>query len=125
LSRDLRCTEEYKTVGRSVRRYSIRWASSRCVDRHMRKGPFEFCRLRKNPRRRTFHRVAEHPESLSKRLLEGRIARRASRVKWAVIYGKLIQLLEFSFDFFSEVLLYFPSGMSKFDFGPKFLQEIL
>jgi hypothetical protein len=37
----------------------------------------------------------------------------------------MIQLLEFSFGFLSEVLLYVPSGMSKFDFGPRFLYEIL
>jgi hypothetical protein len=41
------------------------------------------------------------------------------------ICGKMIHLLEFTFDFMSEVLLYVPSGMSKFDFGPKFLYEIL
>jgi hypothetical protein len=45
--------------------------------------------------------------------------------EWATICGKLIQLLEFSFGFLSEVLLYVPSGMSKFDFGPRFMYEIL
>jgi hypothetical protein len=29
------------------------------------------------------------------------------------------------FGFLLEVLLYVPSGMSKFDFGPRFLYEIL
>jgi hypothetical protein len=29
------------------------------------------------------------------------------------------------FYFISKVLLYVPSGMSKFDFGPEFLHEIL
>jgi hypothetical protein len=62
-----------------MRRYSSRWASSICTDRHMRTELFELCKLRKNLRRRTFHRVVEHPESLSKRSLEGRIARRASK----------------------------------------------
>jgi hypothetical protein len=33
--------------------------------------------------------------------------------------------LGFSFGFLSEVLLYVPSGMSKFDFGPRFMYEIL
>jgi hypothetical protein len=41
------------------------------------------------------------------------------------ICGKMIQLLEFSFGFLSEVLLYVPSGISKFDFGPRFLCEVL
>jgi hypothetical protein len=39
--------------------------------------------------------------------------------------NNMIQLLEFSFGFLSEVLLYVPSGMSKFEFGPRFLYEIL
>ena len=76
LIRYLRCIGEDRTVGRSTRRYSARWASIRCTDRHMRTGLFEFYRLRKNPRRRTFHRVFEHPEGLNKRSLEERIDRR-------------------------------------------------
>jgi hypothetical protein len=47
------------------------------------------------------------------------------RVEWETICGKMIQLLEFIFGFLSEVLLYVPSGMSNFEFGPRFLYEIL
>jgi hypothetical protein len=42
---------------------------SKCADRHRRRELFEFCNLRKNPPR-DLHRVAEHPDRLSKRLLE-------------------------------------------------------
>jgi hypothetical protein len=42
LSRCIGCTEEDRTVGCSVRRYSARWALSRCADRHRRKELFEF-----------------------------------------------------------------------------------
>jgi hypothetical protein len=52
-----------------VRRYSARRALSRCADRHRRRELFEFCKLKKNPLR-DLHRVTEHPEILSKRLLE-------------------------------------------------------
>jgi hypothetical protein len=42
LSRHKACTVEDRTVGLSIRRYSVRWALSRCVDRHRRKELFEF-----------------------------------------------------------------------------------
>jgi hypothetical protein len=53
-----RCTGEDKTAGCSVRRYSARWALSRCADRHRRRELFEFCDLRKNPLR-DLHKVTE------------------------------------------------------------------
>jgi hypothetical protein len=46
-----RCIGEDKIVGCSVRRYSARWALSRCGDRHRRREIFEFYDLRKNPLR--------------------------------------------------------------------------
>jgi hypothetical protein len=36
------------------RRYSARWALSRCADRHRRKELFEFFNWKKNPRRGIF-----------------------------------------------------------------------
>jgi hypothetical protein len=72
-----RCTEEYRTVGCSVRRHSARRALRQCAGWHREEeNSVEFWNLRKSPFR-DLHRVVEHPERLSKRLLEQRIVRRA------------------------------------------------
>jgi hypothetical protein len=40
---------------------------------------FEFCILEKEPKEKDLSRVVEHPKGPSKRLLEGRIAKEASK----------------------------------------------
>jgi hypothetical protein len=52
-----------------VRRYSARRALRQCADKHKRRELFEFWILEKSPLK-DLSRVVEHPESLSKRLLE-------------------------------------------------------
>jgi hypothetical protein len=69
LSRCIGCTGEDITAGCSVRKHSTRRALRQCADRHRIKELFEFCNLKKSPLK-DLCRVAEHPERLSKRLLE-------------------------------------------------------
>jgi hypothetical protein len=88
-----RIAQKTKTQLRSfVKRHSSRWELSRCADRHKRKELFEFYNLKKNPVR-DLRRVVEHPERLSKRLLEQRIARRASEFSICRRKGERIKSL--------------------------------
>jgi hypothetical protein len=46
-------------------RHFARRALSRCADRHRRKELFEFCNLKKNPKK-DLHRVIKHPTNSSR-----------------------------------------------------------